>query len=230
MTNQELFEKAVAYATMKHGIYVEGTKEHEYELVGTQEKTCSQPGRLIYQCTVCGYEHTDVDWDTSDESLHKYSITKSYTAPTCCKSGELLEVCEYCGQGRKTKLPPTAEQIETYEKETCGQIGHISITCSGCGWYRCIKNIPATGMHVWETKSLDEADAEARAVNWSSYDYREYLSEMDKYWVKACSVCKRVDHTTITPKENAVASKLIGDFASVIEPCYLPYVVRIQYL
>ncbi len=92
--------------------------------------TCTEDGKIIYTCSVCGdsYEEKDADaWG------HSYS--EEYVKPTCTEDGKIIYTCSVCGHSYEEKDGDAwgHSYSEEYVKPTCTEDGKIIHTCSVCG-------------------------------------------------------------------------------------------------
>ena len=78
-----------AAAVCNHNIGIEGSTLREYS---RENSTCSQNGRVYYECTNCDF--TTSDELPLDSTKHEFGEWQEVVAPTCAKDGEQIRYCE----------------------------------------------------------------------------------------------------------------------------------------
>lgn len=116
--------------------------KHNYKESEKTEKTCTEPGKIIYVCE-CG--------DTYEEAIeaggHHYEQTTS-KEPSCNQEGEIEYKCTYCG-AIETELIPKLEHTEGPEEvitePSCDSEGTKVIKCEYCDMVMGEEAITALG-------------------------------------------------------------------------------------
>ena len=108
--------------------------KHEFEEDASKAvaATCSQEGKKVEVCKVCGYEK-----ETTIKKLdHNFipDTSKESVAATCKAEGVEYLVCSVCGEKKENKL---AKLEHTWDagvaSGNCGEAGKITYTCTACG-------------------------------------------------------------------------------------------------
>jgi hypothetical protein len=110
------------------------------------EATCTEPGRQIYTCSVCGHEERE---SLIEARGHQYARTTTED-PSCVNAGEVTVTCENCTYSRvEPYLEPTGHNIiESITREAvCGYEGEITFACERCD-YGYTEPIPMLS-HSW---------------------------------------------------------------------------------
>lgn len=132
----------------------EPTGEHEFPEKGVvvEEPTCTEPGRSLHLCKLCGnvseereipaLGHTVTEWETMWE-------------PAECsgESGMQIGVCEVCGEDDYKEIPFEGEATGVHvfssyremEPATCTEPGMEMSLCALCGREDDMREIPALG-------------------------------------------------------------------------------------
>lgn len=161
---------------------------HELEVVHTQNSTCTEPGLMILECTLCGYETTQ----ESTALGHSFSDATCTQAKICTvcgvTEGEALGhsytagKCDRCG----AEMPGYEEKpsgcnhnykISRQKAPTCTEKGSFTYTCSVCG-DSYIESIDANG-HKYADATCDKPQTcsvcsatEGKALGHSYSNYR----------------------------------------------------------
>lgn len=117
---------------------------HELEVVHTQNSTCTEPGLMILECTLCGYKITQ-ESTALGHSFTDATCTKGKTCTVCgVAEGDALGhhyvsgKCDRCG----AKMPGYEEKpsscshnykISQQKAPTCTEKGSFTYSCSACG-------------------------------------------------------------------------------------------------
>jgi hypothetical protein len=97
----------------------------------TKEATCTEAGKKVYTCTVCGSTSEEVilalghDWD-------KGTVTKE---PTCTQEGTKTTTCKRCGLTETQSIPAKGHSFGNWTQTvapTCTQDGKETRKCSSC--------------------------------------------------------------------------------------------------
>ena len=84
---------------------------HSYiEKSVSQEPTCTENGKMLYECSVCG----DINYKDIPTIDHSYESVVTQN-PTCCKEGVQTSTCTVCGDQTQTSIPKIYPQIEGVE-------------------------------------------------------------------------------------------------------------------
>ncbi len=133
-------------ATCGHNVYAVHNA-HTFEITTHVSPTCTDEGLLVFQCTVCGYIHTEHEYDALG---HSYSY-QDYVTPTCTEDGYILFVCTTCGENYKEVIAATGHNFGDWVTTTptdCVNGGQETRTCVQCGATET-RDTPATGEHDW---------------------------------------------------------------------------------
>jgi len=160
------------------------------EKTETKAPTCTEAGRIITTCTVCGTEISNVE-DTANPALgHKDGAPVVTKAATCTEKGSQDIFCERCETKLRTEeidMIPHTEKVDTVAP-TCTEAGKIITTCTVCGTE--ISNVedtanPALG-HKYETEIIAPTCTEAGKI------------------VEKCTVCGDVESEIEDPDNPAI--------------------------
>lgn len=178
------------------------TSTHDYVIVEETAATCTEPGKKIETCTICGKTVETV----LPAKGHKL-VSQSMVWPTCTSSGmESHDKCTRCGKYfdeydgslvSYSSLIIPAEghnfRVTSTTMATCTSSGRTTKTCSRCG-RTDTTTTPALGHSYW-TSSSSEATCTSSG-----------------YVTKMCSRCGRTD-TSTTPAlgHNYVSSSSVVD-------------------
>ena len=149
------------------GTHTPGTGD-EYE--DYTAATCTENGKLVVKCSVCGKVVSEQDFGTMDPATGHQNVTnKAAVAATCQSKGyQAAKFCTDCGQYVKLSaagtyvvmneseieiaIDPSAHQVEitkTLKAATCGAAGIGKAECELCGADLSYVSIPATGEHTF---------------------------------------------------------------------------------
>lgn len=111
--------------------------EHTFgkEPISSTETTCSKHGEKVYQCTVCGLTHTEVDTGELAEHSFMPDSEKSVLA-TCTEAGLLVSKCHVCGAEKSEPVDALGHTLTKVEgkRPTVTEEGHIEYwVCESCG-------------------------------------------------------------------------------------------------
>lgn len=110
--------------------------KHTFTWVTTKAATCSKPGLMEYQCSVCG------DKGKGQSKVITCSGTKieqTIKAPTCTETGKSAKVCYVCGEKEDEKVLPATEHEFNYNikkvvlEPTHMEKGIAKVSCKKCG-------------------------------------------------------------------------------------------------
>ena len=158
---------------------------HDYEEVGTDAPTCTEKGKLNYECTVC----QDTYYDEIDALGHKYEDWKQ--APTCTEIGYLIHTCTVCRHTYSDVIPATGHDFE-YVEEVAPECGVTGVkahnVCTEC------ENIFAADEEETniEAVALTEGDLVIEALEHVSEVVTGVNPTYDKAGIEAgtkCSLC-----------------------------------------
>lgn len=126
---------------------------HTYEISETTPATCTEPGSIVYVCSVCGETYTQ----TLPPLGHSYSewVVKSY--PTCQEPGAQIRKCQRCSVMEESAIAPMghrcAPQTARYVR---GKL--VEFFCENCGQTISYANenlrTASTPMGHWPTRIL----------------------------------------------------------------------------
>ena len=117
---------------------------HRYERSGTKDATCTESGKIVYTCTICGnasYELDDTDAPALGHTFGEDSVWENageetlVDGETCVYRVEKKNTCTRCG---KEVVEPQTYEKHTYvtvisKKSTCTEEGEKVQKCSACG-------------------------------------------------------------------------------------------------
>lgn len=129
--------------------------EHHYvfeHYVQGQEPTCTQSGKALYACTICGDEEV-----RDAAALGHLPVDDIFDEPTCTQSGLKDIICDRCGEliATDVEVPPLGHIAETYEyyvEPTCTEPGEAVGICLRCGEFFA-SILPALG-HDYEEETI----------------------------------------------------------------------------
>ncbi|MCD8209528.1 MAG: leucine-rich repeat domain-containing protein [Coprobacillus sp.] len=133
-------------ATCGHNVSVVHNP-HAYEITTHINPTCAEEGLIVFQCTTCGYIHTEHEYDALG---HSYTYAE-YVVPTCIEDGYLLFVCTTCEDTYKEIIPATGHNFTGWVVSTqtsCFDSGEETRTCIRCGTIET-RDIAPVGEHDW---------------------------------------------------------------------------------
>ena len=119
----------------------------------TVAPTCTEAGKIVTKCSVCGEVISTVD-DAEHPALgHQEGAPVVTKAATCTETGSQDIFCERCDEKLRTEeidMIPHTEKVDVIAP-TCVDAGRIITTCTVCGTE--ISNVedtehPATGIHT----------------------------------------------------------------------------------
>lgn len=165
--------------------------EHAYVEVQKEEPTCTQPGEILYQCTICGESFTEV-LEPLGHSSGEWVIEQE---PTCVTDGNRAKYCTVCNAlVEEETLPATGHSYqETVVEPTCTTQGYTLHQCSVCGASYQDHFTDALGHHVGE---------------WVIE--REPTCTVDGIRVKRCTVCHVALETETLPSGHQYTSTVIA--------------------
>lgn len=138
------------------------------ETTGKTPADCTEAGRIITKCTVCGTEISNVEDPDAPALGHKEGAPVVTKPATCTETGSQDIFCERCDVKLRTEEIPMLPHTEKIEKiaPTCTEAGRIVTTCSVCGTE--ISNVedadaPALG-HTVETEVVEPTCVEAGRI------------------------------------------------------------------
>lgn len=104
---------------------------HDYQEAGTEAPTCTEKGKLHFECTVCEAAY----YDEIPAKGHKYEDWKQ--APTCTNIGYLIHTCtvESCKHTYSEVIPATGHDFEYIDEVAakCGIEGKAAHNkCKNC--------------------------------------------------------------------------------------------------
>lgn len=122
--------------------------------------TCGEEGYVLYNCTRCGYETSEI---TKPTGKHTFITDNKNTVPATCKNkGKMVWVCDICGETKEREAEINPDNHE-WEKDQKGNLvwtvkvaatpekaGTAQNKCVGCGKTQT-KGIPVTSE---ETKGI----------------------------------------------------------------------------
>lgn len=111
--------------------------EHTPGEAETKAPTCTEAGRIITKCTVCGTVISDVEDTTAGALGHDEENTtvKVVKEATCTEKGSQEVICGRCNGVIRTEeiaMIAHTEKVET-KAPTCTEAGRIITICSVCG-------------------------------------------------------------------------------------------------
>lgn len=207
------------YGVIYHSLdYLDCEKgNHRYEKSIT-EPTCTQEGKTVFTCSVCGDNYTQ----TTPALGHSYTQTR--TEPTCNKQGEVRKICKTCGDVQVQTLPKLShESVTVTSKATVNYAGEILTYCKVCGCFISAKSITQIGTIklskttvVYSGKNfrptISITDIMGRKLTSASYSvqYPQKSAAIGKYAVvitfKGNYTGKLTRYYTVTPKATVVTS------------------------
>ncbi len=108
-------------------------EKHNYgEEKITKKPTCTQDGKLEYECINCGNKKTE----TISKLGHNYGEEKITKKPTCTQDGKLEYECINCGNKKTETISKLGHDFGDYtviKAATCKEEGYKSRKCSRCG-------------------------------------------------------------------------------------------------
>lgn len=135
--NGELRPKATAtrahFAVMIQRWLSDECSQHSFGLKEVSVMpTCTEDGRYVQACSVCGYKLTGVIPATG----HHYGEKKIGTAASCTRTGTYVKICENCGDVLVVEPIPKREHSfreKQIKAATCTETGTVQKTCTVCG-------------------------------------------------------------------------------------------------
>ena len=124
----------------KHGI--QGAKEN------TISATCTEPGKVTVNCTVCGKE---VQVRTLESLGHDYTVKGETTPATCTANGSQTYSCSHngCTETRQETIPATGHKYKWVavpgETATCKKAGKEQQVCEICKVTGASRSVEALG-------------------------------------------------------------------------------------
>ena len=120
---------------------------HEYASV-TTPPTCTNPGKVIYTCTMCGESYEESIAATG----HQYeSVT---VEPTCTGNGSVTKICSHCADTQVEIFPATGHSFNiTVTAPTCSQSGYTTYSCA-CGYEETADEVEALG-HTYQQITVE---------------------------------------------------------------------------
>ena len=136
---------------------------HDYKEV-TTPATCKDAGKVENICQRCGDTQHVKDLPVTED--HKWNDGVVTTAATCTEAGEKLYTCTVCNKTKTETIEATGHDWnETTTPATCGKAGSVDRTCKTCGTTEHVKDLPATGNHVWDAGTITtEATCDGKGV------------------------------------------------------------------
>lgn len=120
---------------------------HSYEVVASEEVTCTEDGYATYTCSNCGDTYTEYYEATG----HSYEVVASEEV-TCTEDGYATYVCSVCGETYTECYEAQGHVVDGWtvvEEATLGYPGLMEKRCSTCGELLDEKEIPAL-VETWE--------------------------------------------------------------------------------
>ena len=129
----------------RYVIEVEADHVHSYQEVSRTAATCTEGGKTVHTCTVCGDTYTE----TTPALGHDYKAV--VTSPTCTEKGYTTYTCKRCGEHY------TADEVAALGHDykavvtapTCTEKGYTTYTCKRCGDHYTADEVAALG-HDYE--------------------------------------------------------------------------------
>ena len=136
---------------------------HDYKEV-TTPATCKDAGKVENICQRCGDTQHVKDLPVTED--HKWNDGVVTKAATCTEAGEKLYTCTVCNKTKTETIEATGHDWnETTTPATCGKAGSVDRTCKTCGTTEHVKDLPATGNHVWDAGTITaEATCDGKGV------------------------------------------------------------------
>lgn len=172
---------------------------HTWVLSNDKEPTCTEPGKKIFQCTICS-EYT-VEY-TKQELGHNYGEVIIDSEPTCTESGKCHQECQRCGDILENSY--ASQLLHDYDEgvlvnPSCSVPGSYTQTCSRCG-YQLIYEISQHGHNFdysgeeTEATCLEDGIIPGLACTICGYVFEEdtILPKLGHEYVS--HICSRCDH------------------------------------
>ena len=136
---------------------------HDYKEV-TTPATCKDAGKVENICQRCGDTQHVKDLPVTED--HKWNDGVVTKAATCTEAGEKLYTCTVCNKTKTETIEATGHDWnETTTPATCGKAGSVDRTCKTCGTTEHVKDLPATGNHVWDAGTITtEATCDGKGI------------------------------------------------------------------
>jgi hypothetical protein len=178
---------------------------HRWEVDSKAEPTCTKKGKIVYQCSLCGF--------TKTETIAKIShtlVTDKAVAATCKSTGKTEgSHCSVCGYVNKaqTTIPkkdhvyttvvvPATSSEDGYKKTLCQNCGEVVATVTIARSYTINPTVPKSVKAVSGKKSL--------TVKW-----KKISKQISGYQIRYSTSKKFKNAKTVTIKNTKVSSKTI---------------------
>ena len=116
---------------------------HDFKPDGEIAPTCTQPGKRLFACSVCGAKKEEPIPATG----HKLGAAAVSVYPGCVSEGISERKCSLCGETVQTPIPPTGHRFGEWtdrKKAGCKNSGVRARQCEVCGKIESEKT-PALG-------------------------------------------------------------------------------------
>lgn len=120
--------------------------QHEWEVTGVIEPTCTVAGQTNYKCSVCGMTKQGERVEALGHDF--YSTNK--VSPTCTREGSETFACDRCSASKTDTLPKLGHKVDkdtlvVTSAATCEKAGKQSYTCGRCKVEIVDEEVPALG-------------------------------------------------------------------------------------
>ena len=138
--------------------------QHKIKATRVSEPTCTEPGCIVYECTVPGCQ-----MEAYDEEIpalgHDYDNGKITTNATCTDEGEMTFTCKRCSHEEYKSISRLAhvsdgKYVTEYEP-TCTEDGMAYTHCKTCGKNMMCKVLKRTG-HDWDKGEITQEPTKTR--------------------------------------------------------------------
>ena len=105
---------------------------HDFRPDGEVAPTCTQPGKRLFACSVCGAKKEEPIPPTG----HKLGASNVMVHPGCVSEGISEQKCALCGETVQTPIPPTGHSFGEWtdrKKAGCENSGVRARQCEVCG-------------------------------------------------------------------------------------------------
>ena len=103
---------------------------HNYESTILSTATCTDPGKIIYSCEICGKVYAEAD----TASGHAFGQWTQVKAADCVNDGLNSRTCSLCGKVEEETVPAIGHAYEETEiPGDCQTYPCVKSTCANCG-------------------------------------------------------------------------------------------------
>lgn len=153
--------------------------EHDYKTTESVNPTCTEAGKTVETCDICGNTKTEV----LNATGHKESGFITDKEATCLAAGEQHTECSVCQITLKTETIPATGHLEgswIVDKDaSCTEDGSKHTECGNCGTTISTETITSTGHSMGDWQETNTAGCEsdgAEERNCSKCSYSENRS------------------------------------------------------